>query len=89
MINFQYLRFNVKGKLEEGGYFLIKRRGEWRDMMCAFAMPDSDDNYPECGDHCPLFGEPIRALCSESHSFTLDICQGRTLRFDEFADERE
>ena len=64
-------------------------------------VPDDirENAAPWCGDWCPLFGEPLTSKINiattggESEEVygqtTLDICNNKMFRFDEFTDERE
>ena len=75
------------GCIDSSGVLLIERiPNDLQKQYCPF--------HPEreiCGDHCPLFGEPVRTSITLRHSkieFELTICQNRTLYFKNFKDNR-
>lgn len=71
----------MKGKVNSIGRLIIVRGNKTeQEQWCPFA----DDL--SCGDWCPLFGEP--KIPNNSRFTVLDICQGRTLTFEKFEDER-
>ena len=59
------IKINLHGMLE------IKRTGEYITQFCPFKECNN------CGDHCPLFGEPIFTL---DHNSELELCQGKILK---------
>jgi hypothetical protein len=86
----------MKGKINKKGELEIKRAGKFKLQECrsagAFFVPDDGYHSPSlctCSDDCLHFGELEKALCSENHNKSLQVCQGKILYFDEFEDERE
>lgn len=87
----------MKGKITKhngfSGALMIARGKFWRAAMCP-----EQKKTTNCGDWCVKFGEPVEFLdWYESTGtrldkpfkvITLQICQDRLLRFDEFEDER-
>lgn len=80
----------MKGKINNDGTLEKCIYEHWCEMRCPFTCVsdiDTRGGYQQnCGYWCPLFGEP------QSHSDgsgEVAICQGRTLYFEEFHDERE
>jgi hypothetical protein len=85
----------MKGKIQGNGNLEIYRKRVAKDMLC----PYSGCNQIFCSDDCPQFGEPeaqVKGISSyggpptfeETGIIKLQICQGRTLYFDELIDER-
>jgi hypothetical protein len=73
----------MKGKINEHGSLVLSRVGGEQVQVC----PKSADD-DECGDWCPLFGEPH--VLAERPTFTrLVLCGGREWLFKEFVDERK
>lgn len=70
----------LKGKIDAQGFFYIKRGKEYKPQECRYAG--------ECGDWCPLFGEPKEGKLYNKKCIDLTICHRRWLVFDEFIDER-
>ena len=79
----------MKGKIDKASLWIM-RGGEFKRQMCPFVQ-DSGLEFPPqpCGGWCPLFGEPIHSSFPSPGVVSLEICGGKTLRFDEFTDERE
>ena len=83
----------MKGKICKDGFLELWRRSEFKRQMC----PVTNALAADCGDWCPLFGEPTDGLdyCSDTQKYVktgetlLSICQGQILAFEEFKDERE
>lgn len=76
----------MKGMINEAGVLHIERKRDNNCLSGSLIPARCPFDRTECGDWCPLFGEP------QSHSDgsgEVAICQGRTLYFDEFTDERE
>lgn len=60
-------------KIDKQGNLWIKRGGEWKKQYC----PSTYDQ-PECGDWCPLFGEPFsldEKIAGDKNQSTLPLCQ--------------
>lgn len=74
----------MKGKINDLGDLEIFRNSKFKMQKCNFAEMDGLGSQ-FCGDNCPLFGEPesVDVVC-----VSIEICQGRTLLFGEFTDER-
>jgi hypothetical protein len=73
----------MKGKIDNRGSLYIERGGVIKRQFCPYAgIPDNVD----CGDWCPLFGEPEESI--DNKLFYLDICRETLLVFDSFTDER-
>ena len=68
-------------KIDKDGYLEIERAGEMMAQECPFS-----DGNRDCGDHCPLFGEPDM---EEGGSFvgSINLCHNRYLG-GEIIDER-
>jgi hypothetical protein len=58
-----------------------------KDQVCPF----DQGTGVNCGDWCPLFGEPFRLpdMPGVWETATLRICDGRQLRFGVLEDRRE
>ena len=54
-------------------------------MVCPFMSKDSED-YTYCGDHCPHFSEVIQ---DHNGEFVLELCNGKTMVFEQLDDNRE
>ena len=74
----------MKGKIDSSGTLQIERAGCYVYQNC----PYNRDFL--CGHICPLFGEPHDKYTDNFGRVgaMMTICQERTLRFDEFTDER-
>ena len=83
----------MNGKIDKEGYLYIERGGMMKRQGCFFhtATATAIMNYV-CGDGCSQFGEPVQPpphmQPAASPKMLLDICQGRTLVFEKFEDER-
>jgi hypothetical protein len=66
----------VKIKIDKDGALWIERAGKWKDQSCPH-------RFYSCGDHCPLFSEPMR----EEGYAAIDICDHHRLE-GEITDER-
>jgi hypothetical protein len=64
------------GKINRSGILYIRRGNGIKNQCCCYILNS------KCGDHCPLFGEPVY----HSENVKLKICQ-TTLIFKNFADE--
>ena len=83
----------MKIRLDRNGNLTIERNGSFHEQICPFQKAP-DGSQQECGDHCPLFGEPVMG---KVHAFVyklpfkdpdfLSICQDLTL-YGEVIDER-
>lgn len=72
----------MKIKINQQGYLEIERSIVSRKQWC----PYSSGNI-QCGDHCPLFHEPVGTK-GEGY-ISLELCQTMyTIPFAEFSDER-
>lgn len=77
----------MNGKIDRSGALSIERGGKMRQQSCVYG----EGRGIHCGDWCPQFGEPVALefgyidTVVQAH---LTICQGRTLAFQQFADER-
>jgi hypothetical protein len=83
----------MNGKISVEGFLVIERAGECKTQCCMHRQRYFDTSeYSKhevacCGDWCPQFGEPF---CFEHESkYRLLICDGRTIKFDRFEDQRE
>lgn len=72
----------MRGRIDIHGDLLIWRGKGWKYQRCPYGGIDHQGN---CGDWCPLFGEPVRY--SEEVA-DLIICS-RTIFFVSLIDERE
>jgi len=81
----------MKGKIDSNGWLRIERSGKEKLQECPFTQKTFQVNNltirEPCGDLCPLFGEPRKAQIGTS--IMVELCNERTLFFDEFTDERE
>jgi hypothetical protein len=68
----------MNGRLNGKGHLLIERGGKFKVQSCPF---DSED---DCGDWCPLFGEPVR----NARGATIETCK-KDLYFKTFSDDRK
>ena len=73
-------REGMEGKITKGGYFEINRSGIWKRQKCPLVYPQVN-----CGDECPLFGEPLDL---PGDRVLLGLCK-RKWKFTGFEDERE
>lgn len=74
----------MKGKINKLGRLEIQRGGKWKCQHCPY-MEYYDSVPADCGDWCPMFGEPDSGRWKDK--VMLQICNG-TLWFDAFNDER-
>ena len=72
----------IEGKLNDKGFLFVKRGGKLKSQTCP-------NNTFQCGDWCPLFGEP--KSYNEAVRLILGCAKPATavLSFDKFKDERE
>jgi len=83
----------MNGKIDAQGCLWIERGGVWVQQMCHYSTDDVGARFA-CAHDCPLFGEPKEpSLCvyvkdQWKEGIAIDICQGRTLFFEQFTDER-
>ena len=83
----------MEGKIDENGYLKITGRGK---LYCPFCR--NSGGQDNCGDWCPLFGEPTDHFISitdghgidkrKKDGIELQICH-KPLYFDKFTDERK
>jgi hypothetical protein len=78
----------MKGTIDRKGYLFIKRGKNFIDQFCI----SQEDG---CGHWCPHFSEPENIYdpkTGQNDGVTLvvrlELCHGKILYFDEFADER-
>ena len=81
----------MNAKINKEGYLEIERAGEMRTQACPMVMKDI-----QCGDWCPLFGEPydLKVKSDQDSSllvyeFYIELCGGRILRLKGIEDERK
>jgi len=80
----------MEGKIDKHGFLWIKRKGKFVIQVCPFTQ-----NETKCGHWCPQFGEPtlyeagLESTNDIIREWFLSICQGKTLVFNKFEDERE
>lgn len=82
----------MKGKITKKGEFKIFRHDRYKVQNCLYT-----EQVTGCGDWCPQFGEPKESDTESRGSgeedwrrhTDLNICQGKTLEFNDFEDERE
>ena len=84
----------MKGKIDKNGALFIARCGEMKAQFCMHVLRANDMGCT-CNDKCPQFGEPTSGKAIGELSKTeisipieLQICNNRTLYFNEFTDER-
>lgn len=71
----------MKIKIDEDGYLSIERglkNPKFKTQYCPYYA--IDNNGSQCGDWCPLFGEPANG--------ELETCK-RIIEYDECIDERK
>lgn len=89
----------MTGQLDRNGLLIVEREGVMIEMCCPFGNTPNVQGengvfwtHPamkRCGDWCPLFGEPLNTTGSGiPEQVTLQLCHGKTLAFDSFADDR-
>jgi len=78
----------MKGKLNEFGELFIYRGHRYKPQYCPF-INSVNDMVVFCGDWCPLFSEPKRIRNGLKEYWKIDICNGKSLIFEEFKDERK
>lgn len=80
----------MKGMINEAGVLHIERKRDNNCLSGSLIPARCPFDRTECGDWCPLFGEPYPPTeCRNPFSFaSLSLCH-KTLIFDEFTDERE
>ena len=71
----------MKGLIDKDGKLNILRGKELKEQWCN----RSGQRAGECCDTCPLFGEPE---ITTDGKVNLTICDGKTLIFEEFFDDR-
>jgi hypothetical protein len=82
----------MNGKIDKYGLLQIERAGVMKAQMCPF----DTDHVSECGDWCPLFGEPAletlfgsdRLALTSKSAIVLHLCH-RPLVLDTLTDERQ
>ena len=74
----------MNGSIDSTGHLFIERAGINMEQLCF------EQRKYTCGDWCPQFGEPEREdeLFGEGRQHFLNICQQKTLWFEEFTDNR-
>ena len=88
-------KMKIKIKINKSGFLEIERAGILKKVHCPF-----DNDSCECGDWCPLFGEPRytqeqEVICPDGESqlaniVKLRICQKEFITKEEyFIDERK
>jgi len=76
----------MKGKIDKDGCLLIERAGVMKPQHC----PLTDDPSSNCGDWCPLFGEPENSnTIPENWTLELNCGAHKTFYFTGFTDERK
>ncbi|RKX56192.1 MAG: hypothetical protein DRP29_09790 [Thermodesulfobacteriota bacterium] len=70
--------------IDKQGFLRIYRKNEYKLQLCPFSTIDS-----ACGDWCPLFEEYKKCKLGLKDCWIINICNGKTLIFDEFIDERK
>lgn len=68
----------MKAIINKQGYLQLSRAGKYQTQVCPY-------RNEECGDWCPLFGEP--EYFEDNDKWEIGTC-GAILEFDEFDDER-
>ena len=82
----------MKGKILRDGRLVLVRKGKDHVALCPFQRRDGDPC--SCSHSCALFSEPKVSSFfdpnknAEITTTTLSLCH-KTLKFDEFKDERE
>lgn len=76
----------MKIRINEYGLLFINRGFSFKEQICPYAL-DNDN----CGEWCPLFGEPIKVNLTENlNCIMLSLCK-KTLdcKPEDFIDERK
>ena len=72
------------GRIDANCYLWIAKDG--KKSISQYCPYQSGEVSGRCGTYCPLFSE----LYGDAHGrVVIDICQGVSLTFDEFSDERK
>jgi len=82
----------VKGKIDEFGRLFIYRKDKYKMQCCPYINSSkffTPNMSIRCGDWCPLFSEPKRIRNGLKEYWKIDICNGKSLIFEEFKDERK
>jgi len=78
----------MKGEISKEGNLKIMRGNKMVYQNCPKTIETGQvQPYNPCGDWCPLFGEPSH--CEIFEGTQLDICEDRSLYFNEFTDHRQ
>ena len=85
----------MKGLINEHGVLHIERAGKMKAQLCrCIPMLKDDSNFAlkRCGDHCPMFGEPVSGVVDGDDIpwMYLILCDGNSITFDQhgFKDQR-
>jgi len=81
----------MKGKIDKDGVLYIERAGVMRQQMCPYSYSNQLPVFSatQCGDACPLFGEPTQLSHTPSgDTYGIKLCQ-RELVFGKLTDERK
>lgn len=76
----------MKIKIDDKGRLWIKRADKFKEQSCPFNNHPAYDKA-DCGDWCPLFGEPEHNFGERAISGTLQLCK-IWLDFETCEDER-
>ena len=77
------------GVIGENGVLQIIRGRSLEPMQCAYSVyPAGTKDAKLCSDKCALFGEPEKTKFHFGLYTKIKLCQGRTLVFGGFVDNR-
>lgn len=74
----------MKIEIDEEGHLLLERGGEMKSQFC----PYQPRSLVQCGDWCPLFGEPDIFFNGSNDYFELTICHKKLKCRKDFTDRR-
>ena len=72
----------MKAAINQDGLLSIERAGVLQRQFCPF---QAADDLQECGDWCPMFGEPD--IWSQN-LVSISICNGKVIKLDSLDDRR-
>ena len=77
----------MEGKIDEkGNLYIVRTTDEVFTQTCCIETmfrTDVEGKPSHCGEHCPMFGEPI----IQEGCFKLELCK-KTISFNKFTDDR-
>jgi len=77
----------MQTSINKNGHLLIKRANKLKLQWCPKTTESSRNNMVECGDWCPLFGEP--QINNVRETVSISLCdKSITVDSNTFIDER-